>query len=291
MQAGRVIRAVGGLFDVKQDGVVRRCRARGVFKKRGITVMVGDLVEVEPVGASEGVINAVLPRQTELIRPPVANVDQALCVFSLRTPDFHARLLDRVLVCAQAARVRPVIVISKVDTGDEDELRRAAEPYERAGYTVIPASAWANVGIDQVREVLRGHITVFAGPSGAGKSSLANALSPELGLRMGDVSRKLGRGRHTTRHVELFELEPDTWIADAPGFSQLELTVASSELRDYFPEIREVGLQCEYDDCLHLEETGCAVKHAVASGELAASRYESYRTLLLELLDKEAHRY
>jgi ribosome biogenesis GTPase len=291
MPEGRVIRAVSAIFDVTDGSGVRRCRARGVFRKRGVTLMVGDIVRFEPVGGAEGVITEVLPRKTELVRPPIANVDQALCVFSVYTPDFHPRLLDRLLVCVQAAKLRPVIVVTKCDLADPAYVDTLTSPYERAGYDVVRVSVVRNEGVDAVRACLTGHVSVFAGPSGAGKSSLANALSPELGLKMGDVSRKLGRGRHTTRHVELFELAPDTWIADAPGFSQLEVPVKPDMLRQFFPDIRRHGEACKYDDCLHLDETDCAVKQAVRGGELPESRYDSYRSLLLELMEKEEHRY
>ncbi|MCL6636522.1 MAG: ribosome small subunit-dependent GTPase A [Alicyclobacillus sp.] len=292
MLEGRVTRAVGGFFDVAGEmGEVRRCRARGVFRKRGVTVLVGDLVCYEPVGTQEGIIREVLPRRTELVRPPVANVDHALLVFSAAAPPFHPQLLDRALVAAAAAGLTATLAVSKCDLADPQTLSAAVAPYEAAGYRVIRLCTPQGIGVDEVRAVLAGRVTVFVGPSGAGKSSLGNALHPSLGLKMGDISEKLGRGRHTTRHVELFHLGEGTYVVDAPGFSQLELDVSSRDLRLYFPEFAEWAEACAYRGCEHDEEEGCAVRAAAASGRLAASRYANYQALLHELRAQESRRY
>jgi ribosome biogenesis GTPase len=288
---GVVIRALSGFFDVADGDTVRRCRARGVFRKRGISVLVGDHVQYDPVGQREGIVTEVAPRRTQLVRPPIANVDLALLVFSLKEPTFHTHLLDRAIVAVSSAGIKPLVVVSKCDLGDPAEVEAAARPYRDAGYQVIAVSAKTGTGVEAVRDAIRGHISVFVGPSGAGKSSLGNALNPELGLRMGEVSAKLGRGRHTTRHVELFQLAPDTYVADAPGFSQLEVTVPSAELKNYFVDFLDHAERCEYRGCLHVDEVNCGVRSAVAAGALAQSRYDSYRSLYEELRYKEETRY
>jgi ribosome biogenesis GTPase len=288
---GLVVRATGGFFRVDEGHRQWQCRARGVFRKRGITVLVGDRVRFAPTGPDEGLIHEVLPRKTELIRPPIANADQAVLVFSARSPDFHATLLDRTLIATTAAGLRPVIVISKADLVTPDELEALAAPYRAAGYTVLSVVSPMRTGVDQVLAELAGHISVFAGPSGAGKSSLANAISPELGLKMGEISDKLRRGRHTTRHVELYRITDSTYIADAPGFSQLDLNLPANDLRLYFPEFIEPAADCAYRGCLHVDEEECGVKEAVASGHVASARYQSYRHLYEELRLKEARRY
>ncbi|WDL97410.1 ribosome small subunit-dependent GTPase A [Alicyclobacillus sp. ALC3] len=291
MQEGVVVRSLSGFFDVTTGQEVRRCRARGVFRKRGTTVLVGDRVTIELVGMTEGIIYEVLPRQTELIRPPVANVDQAVLVLSAVDPAFMPHLLDRLLVSVVVARLSPVIVITKVDLADPDLLTGITGVYTAADFAVFPVVGKVGQGVETVRTRLRGHVSVFVGPSGVGKSTLANALAPELGVKMGEISEKAGRGKHTTRHVELFELEPDTYIVDAPGFSSLELDVPSTELRNYFPEFQPLAAACPYRGCQHVDEDECAVRTAADTGALAESRYESYCSLWHELRDREEHRY
>jgi len=293
---GRVVRGVGGFFDVQSGNEIVRCRARGVFRKRGTTVVVGDWVNWEPASedeaqSGEAVITGVYPRSTELVRPPMANCDTAVLVFSVRTPDFQGQLLDRTLVSVTNAGLFAVIVLSKIDLLPLEEVQQLAEPYERAGYQVLKVGRGYDGEVARLKEALAGHVSVFAGPSGAGKSSLANLLAPELGLKMGSISEKAGRGRHTTRHVELFPLGPSTFVADAPGFSKLDVDVDSAELRHYFPEFAELAENCPYRGCQHVHESTCAVKDAVETGQLSASRYESYRALYEELRIKEERRY
>lgn len=288
---GLVIRSLAGFFDVADAGVTRRCRARGVFRKRGVRVLVGDRVQYQPVGASEGVITEVLPRTTELVRPPVANVDHALLVFSVVTPAFQPRLLDRALVAVSVAGLAATIVLTKCDLADSEEVDRAAAPYTAAGYPVLRTAAPLGQGVEAVRAAIAGRVTVFVGPSGAGKSSLGNALAPGLGLKMGDVSDKIGRGRHTTRHVELFDLGGNTYVVDAPGFSQLELDLPARDLRLHFPEFSPWAASCAYRGCEHAEEAECAVRDAVRRGDVSAERYQSYLELLRDVREKEATRF
>lgn len=286
---GTVVRAINSFFYVRESSQLRQCRARGVFRKRGINVLVGDRVIYEAVG-DEGVIVEVQPRRTQLYRPPIANVDQAMLVFSLRTPDFLPHLLDRMLVAVLHAGLTPLIVLSKTDLMEQAHVLNLAAIYQAAGYSVLMVSKTTETGYEDVISNLHGHTTVLAGPSGAGKSTLANRVAPQLGLKMGEVSDKLGRGRHTTRHVELYPLDDETFVADAPGFSQLDLDIASEEVRFYFPEIVHIGQDCEYRGCLHIDESPCAVRSAVGQ-DISQSRYDSYRTIVVELRDKEAHMY
>jgi len=288
---GLVTRALNSFFDVVGPFGMRRCRARGVFKKRGTTVLVGDRVTFDPIGATEGIIHNVQARRMFLVRPPIANVDQVFLVFSMATPDFHPNLLDRTLIQVMAADVVPCIVITKCDLASAAQVTAATRPYEEAGYNVLKVSDKGTTGMTGVFAALQGKITVFAGPSGAGKSTLANAISPELGLKMGEVSEKLGHGKHTTRHVELYPVNETTWLADAPGFSQMDVQVAASKLRSYYPEFEKPAEQCMYRGCLHVDEVDCGVKEAVVSGDVHAVRYESYRHLYLEIADREAHQY
>ncbi|GMA49108.1 hypothetical protein GCM10025857_04650 [Alicyclobacillus contaminans] len=184
-----------------------------------------------------------------------------------------------------------MIVVTKCDLGTEAEIAAATAPYRQAGYETLAVSSLTGMGVDQVRVAMEGRVSVFVGPSGAGKSSLGNALAPALGLKMGDVSAKLGRGRHTTRHVELFQLGERTFVVDAPGFSQLELNIPSSSLRKYFPDFERLAEGCAYRGCLHIDETECAVQRAVAEGALSSDRYASYRALYEEIRHKEETRY
>lgn len=287
---GMVTKAIGGFFDVHAEGVTRRCRARGVFKKRGVTIMVGDRVEFSPIG-TEGIVEKVLPRRTQLIRPPIANVDQALMVFSLVTPDLNVHLLDRILTAAAVAGIDCQIVLTKSDLVTPEQIEEVRRVYESAGYRVLVTASTFDQGVDAVRDALKGKLSVFAGPSGAGKSTLANAILPALGLKMGEISDKAGLGRHTTRHVELFSVAPDTWVADAPGFSQLEVSVSSQELRRYLPEFLAVADACPYRGCLHIDEQECAVKDAVSSGRINRGRYESYRMMYDEIRTREENMY
>lgn len=291
MGEGRVIRAISGFFDVRDEAGVRRCRARGVFKKNGVTVLVGDRVVFEPIGLMEGVVTEVLPRSSELVRPPIANVDHVLVVFSLVTPDLNLLMLDKTIVAASLAGVRPSVVLTKSDLAPPDEVAATREIYERCGYATLAIAAKNGIGIDQVRALMKGNVNVVAGPSGAGKSTLANALAPNLELQMGEVSEKIGRGKQTTRHVELFQLDDDTWLADAPGFSQLQLNVASRDLRLHFPDFIEAASACPYRGCLHMDENVCGVKTWVSDGRIAASRYHSYQQLCIEIRERELSEY
>ncbi|GLG01066.1 putative ribosome biogenesis GTPase RsgA [Alicyclobacillus hesperidum subsp. aegles] len=291
MAEGRVIRAISGFFDVQDGEKVRRCRARGVFKKRGTTVLVGDRVLYEPIGSNEGVIGEVLPRTTELVRPPIANVDHVVVACSFVTPDLNLYMLDKTLVAAALAGVEPTVVLTKSDLVVSERVEEIVKLYRGIGYETYAIAAKFGSGVAQVRARLKGRISVFAGPSGAGKSTLANALLPGLHLQTGEVSEKIGRGKQTTRHVELFQMDAESWVADAPGFSQLQLELASRDLREYFLDFAEPAQACGYRGCLHLDEEGCGVKDAVERSQIALSRYTSYRQLYHEIREQELNEY
>lgn len=274
-------------------GVLVQCRAKGVFRNRNLKPLVGDNVEFDLLDEKdmEGNVTEILPRKNALVRPAAANVDQALVVFALTHPDPNLNLLDRFLVMMEAQQVPVIICFNKADLAGEEEEERYRFIYETAGYEVLFLSALENRGLDQVRERLAGKTTVFAGPSGVGKSSLINLLSPEASMETGDISRKIERGRHTTRHSELFALDEDSYICDTPGFSSIYLpeSMEKEELGRYFPEFREYEESCRFQGCAHIHEPDCAVKEALAEGRISPVRYENYTLLYNELKDKRRY--
>lgn len=293
MPEGMIVKALAGFYYVRTDDRVVQCKARGIFKKRGISPLVGDRVEFTPVGEQEGVIEEVRPRSVEMMRPPIANVNQAILVFSVKEPALNRRLLDRMLVLIERAGIRPVIVLSKTDLTDQlSEVEPQIEPYREMGYPVYFVSAKNGIGYEAIRTILDGKISVLAGQSGVGKSSLLNALFPDLNLKMGEVSQKLGRGRHTTRHVELIEIDRDSFIADTPGFSQLDFgNLEPDELDAYFRDIASLSANCYYRGCQHDREEGCAVRKAYDEGHLDETRYEHYLEFLKEVRETKEGRY
>jgi ribosome biogenesis GTPase / thiamine phosphate phosphatase len=284
-----IIRAVGGFYDVRTaEGADYRCRARGRLKKEGVSLYVGDRVVISPLSAGEGVLEEVLPRKTLLSRPPAANVEQVMVICAPADPPLSVQLLDRLLVLAENARLRAVICMNKEDLPHDDVDENLRALYGGIGYTVLITSAKYGLGIEAVQEELCGRLSVLAGPSGVGKSSLLNRIQPGLKLRVGEISEKLKRGRHTTRHVELLPLDCGGWVADSPGFSQLDLTdVSSEELPFCFPEFQEIALRCRFNGCRHIHEPDCAVKEALEAGQIAATRYANYRVFIDEVTARE----
>ena len=300
LRTGTVVKAQTNLYEVRLDGdgQVVLCALRGRLRRQAGDVLTGDRVEVT-VQEGGAAIERVLPRRNRLIRPPVANVDRVLLVQSLQEPDPVPILMDRILVQAEALDLPVVIAFTKLDrlvaaAGEPlpGWAARLVEGYRQAGYPVHRVAAPKGWGLEELAAALREGITVVAGPSGAGKSTLLNALKPGLNLATGDVSRKLGRGRHTTRFVELLPLTGEGWVADTPGFSRLELPeLEPEELGDLWPEIRREAAGCRFRGCLHRSEPGCAVRAARDAGRIAGWRYQNYLVLLAELEERLAERY
>lgn len=289
---GRVVRSVGDYHTVALEGGGELlCRTRGRVKLGRGALMAGDLVMVRVLG-DEGVVEEVFPRKTQLIRPPIANVEQAVIVMALARPRPAPQLLDRILIMAEREGLQSIIVLSKRDLAGDAEVRALADVYAAVGYTVVPTSVKTGLGLEQLRERLQGRVSVLAGPSGVGKSSLLKALLPGVELDVGQVSRKSERGRHTTRHVSLLPLHPDGWVADSPGFATLSLgTMDPRALPAYYPEYLRLADQCRFTGCLHHEEPDCAVKAALSRGELHPDRYRRYLEILSELKEAYERRY
>ena len=284
---GIVIKAYGGFYFVGCGGDLWQCSLRGVFRHRKLEVMVGDRVAVKPLDRNKGVVDQVYPRRNSLVRPPVANVDRVVIVFSVRDPEPSLGLLDRFLVHAEAAGVQPVTCFNKSDLAGE-QIPDFIKIYRDAGYTVISTSTRSNTGVSDLKTLLNQGITVFAGPSGVGKSSLLNAIQPGLRLKTGEIGEKLKRGRHTTRHVELLALDGGGLVADTPGFSSLFVPeVKREELYFYFPEMEKYVPDCRFKGCLHHSEPDCAVKEAVARNEIDSGRYGRYLEILNEITGRE----
>ncbi|MDY3248845.1 MAG: ribosome small subunit-dependent GTPase A [Candidatus Choladocola sp.] len=286
---GKIIKGIGGFYYVHgQDGNVYECRAKGIFRKDKIKPLVGDNVEMSVIDgqALTGNVDAILPRKNVLIRPAAANVDQALVVFAMASPKPNLNLLDRFLISMEQQSIPVVICFNKMDLTDSETVKELREAYEGCGSEVLFLSVARQEGMEEVRNLLRGKTTVVAGPSGVGKSSLTNALQPGVRMEVGEVSRKIDRGRHTTRHTELIVLpfEERTYFLDTPGFSSLYLQgIACEELKEYFYEFTPYEPYCRFQGCMHLSEPDCAVKEALQEGKISRLRYENYVQLSQEL--------
>ena len=276
---GRILRSLSGFYDVQTaDGLVT-CRARGILRKEGNSPLTGDLVEIT-VERGKGMVEKILPRKNKFIRPAVANID-ALVVFAANVnPITEPYLIDRVAAIAGDQNVPVILCINKCDLDPAVDLVRI---YEHAGFRVICTSAETGEGVQELKESISGKLVAFTGNSGVGKSSILNRLAPELNLATGEVSEKLGRGRHTTRHVELYRLGDDTYVADTPGFSSFDTDqmdiILKENLQYAFPDFGKYIGQCRFDDCSHRKEPDCAVRTARENGEIEKSRYDSYLKL------------
>lgn len=288
MPVGLIMKALSGFYYVIEDETnqIFECRGRGVFRKKEITPLVGDRVTFDIVDEDKGYITDIHPRTSELIRPPISNVDQVLLVFSVKNPDFNQPLLDRFLAIIEAVHLTPVIVLTKYDLLDDERKMEPYVAYYRSiGYTVIQTSKYHPETLEPLKDQLKDHISVFAGQSGVGKSSLLNALDASLELNEGEISKALGRGRHTTRHVELFNLYGGL-IADTPGFSSLDFvefgideTILSHSFIDFF----ELSDGCKFRTCIHQNEPKCAVKEQLGQNDIYDQRYQNYVNFQNEL--------
>ncbi|MFD1038034.1 ribosome small subunit-dependent GTPase A [Virgibacillus byunsanensis] len=284
MTKGRIIKALSGFYYVKSGVDIYQCRGRGVFRKKKINPLVGDFVTFDISNPGEGYISTIETRKNELIRPPIANIDQAVILSSATMPDFSPLLLDRFLVLIESKDIEPIIFISKMDVISEDlnkNIEKYQQDYKAIGYQVELISTKKE--LNHLDSYFSDHVSVIAGQSGVGKSSLLNALKPSLLLKTDDISKSLGRGKHTTRHVELIEVS-NGLVADTPGFSSLDFNeIELEELADCFPEMRERKENCKFRGCMHNKEPKCAVKQAVEEGEIASYRYEHYLSFYTEI--------
>jgi len=273
LRKGLVVKSIGGLYSVESPDGIFDCVPRGLFRKKGETVCVGDMVSFN----DELVIKEILPRKNHIIRPPLANMDQLVFVVSMCEPSPNLTLLDKFIAIAEFKKIQPLIVLTKVDLDESDNIFSV---YTGAGIKVVSADYSSKESIDSVKDCLKGKISAFTGNSGVGKSTLLNAIAPGLDIPTGEISKKLGRGRHTTRHAQLYKLDNGGYIADTPGFSTFETNkydiIKKEALSDCFIEFSDYSDKCMFSDCSHTREKGCAVLDAVNSGMISPSRHESY---------------
>lgn len=290
---GKIIKGIGGFYYVHAgDGMIYECKARGIFRRENIKPLVGDLVEMEVLDEAEraGNVSRILPRKSKLIRPAVANIDQALVVFAVVKPEPNFNLLDRFLIMMEQQELPCIVCFNKSDIASEEERLKLQRAYETCGYRVLFISVREKEGLEEVRALLQGKTTALAGPSGVGKSSLINYLHPQAAMETGAISRKIDRGKHTTRHSELFVLDRESYIMDTPGFSSLQLfDMEKEDLKDFYPEFRAYEEGCRFRGCVHVKEPDCGVKAALEEGKISDVRYHNYTVLYEEL--KERKRY
>lgn len=285
MIEGIIVKGIGGFYYVKTKTGTIESRARGVFREESLKPLVGDKVKIKISSEDgSGYIFDILPRKTQLIRPAVANITQAIVVMSIKDPSINTWLLDKFLLMSDYEGLNTLLCINKFDL-DMKATIKIEEIYKDAGYEVIVTSIEKNIGIELLKEKLNDNISVFAGPSGVGKSTLLNAISPSFDLETGQVSNKTKRGKHTTRHVELLELNENSYVLDSPGFSSLNLDFIEDEiqLRNYFRDIKRYGDKCSFLSCLHDQEPDCAIKDKVDEGIINKERYKNYLSLLDEV--------
>ena len=282
---GRIIKAIGGFYYVEAADTVYECRARGVFRKKNMSPLVGDLVTAVVLEDGTGTVSEITPRKNQLVRPPIANLDQLILVVSICDPAPSTLVIDKMIAAAEEQGIEPVLVVSKTDLQDAGWLRAI---YEKAGIPFYAVSSVTGEGVEAVRPLLQGKITAFTGNTGAGKSSLLNCIDPAFGLATGEISQKLGRGRHTTRHVELLPVEGG-YVADTPGFSFIQIErynmVKKEDLQFCFREFAPYLQSCRFVSCSHVKEKGCAVLEAVEKGQISPSRHESYVAMYNEVKD------
>ena len=288
---GKIVKGISGFYyvDVIESGVYE-CRAKGIFRKEKRKPLVGDQVTIEVIDEEKKIGNlvSIQERKNTLIRPAVANVDQALVIFSVSKPNPNLGLLDRFLVTMERQNLSTTICFNKLDL--KEECSQLQKIYEKSGCRVMFTSTKTGEGIEDIKYLLHGKTTTVAGPSGVGKSSMINLLHPQARMEIGEVSKKIDRGKHTTRHSELFRIDEETYLIDTPGFSSLYLEdLEANELKDYFYEFGLFAHDCRFLGCAHVKEPDCAVKSAVQEGKISRERYESYLTLYQEL--KEKRRY
>lgn len=286
MIEGRIVKVLAGFYYVESGNDVIQCRARGKFRNDDIKPLVGDRCLFEVEGNNDGYIMKLFDRVNTLVRPPICNVDQGLLVFSRKKPDFSTLLLDKFLMLVEHLNIEPIIIVSKMDLESDDNIEEVLKPYEDAGYKVIRLSSVNLDGIDDVKSVLKGKVSFITGQSGVGKSSLINALDPTKLLKTNEISKALGRGKHTTRHVELWPMYGG-YVADTPGFSSLDLDIDEIDAAHSYHDFRELSINCKFRGCLHDSEPDCKVKEAVNNGFISKERYDHYLYYLSEIKKRE----
>ena len=290
---GKIVKGISGFYyvHVVESGIYE-CKAKGIFRQQKMKPLVGDDVEIDIISEEKktGNVAAILPRKNALIRPAVANVDQALLIFAAASPNPNFNLLDRFLVMMGRQDVPVILCFNKCDLITEEQKQEIASIYEASGCKILFVSAKKELGLNALQEILEGKTTTVAGPSGVGKSSLINLLAPEACMETGEISKKIERGRHTTRHSELIQLREDGYIMDTPGFSSLYLPeMEKEELQDCYPEFAAYEPYCRFQGCSHISEPDCGVKEALTEGKIHPVRYENYCQLYGELKDRKKY--
>lgn len=284
---GKIVKGIAGFYYIHAHGLgIYECKAKGAFRNQKVKPLVGDMVEFDIIDDEhkKGNIVKILPRLNALIRPAVANVDQAMIVFAVAQPLPNLNMLDRFLIMMQMQQVETIICFNKTDVSNEVETEKLGKIYENSGCRILFTSVERGEGLDAVRSLLHDKTTVMAGPSGVGKSSMMNWLKPEAEMATGDISQKIQRGRHTTRHSELFHLEGKTYIMDTPGFTSLYINeIEAGDLKNYFTEFDAYEGLCRFNGCVHINEPDCAVKQALEEGKISRNRYDNYVALYEEL--------
>ena len=293
MNKGRIVKGIAGFYYIETENTnIYECKAKGIFRKDNIKPLVGDVVGIDIIDEEKklGNINEILPRKNVLIRPPVANVDQAVILFAIVKPNPNYNLLDRFLIMMRQQNLPVIICFNKQDIASEEEQKELYDAYEKCGYKVLFISVKEEKGLDELKELLKGKTTTLAGPSGVGKSSLLNKLVPDAQMQIGELSKKIERGKNTTRHSELFYVKElskggeHTFVIDTPGFTSLGMfDLTTDNLMNYYPEFEEYEPECRFGGCSHIAEPDCGVKRAVEEGKIAKVRYDNYKVLYEEL--------
>jgi ribosome biogenesis GTPase / thiamine phosphate phosphatase len=283
---GLIVKGIAGFYYVElKDGTIIECKARGKFRKEKLTPIVGDRVRIMlEDNKAVGIIDEIHPRKSQLVRPMVSNVDQAFIVFALKKPDINLQLLDKLLILAEHHSLNAIICLNKSDLDTADTYDTISESYEKIGYKVLRANGHTNEGIDIIKQYAKDKISVFVGPSGVGKSTIFNLIQNRVKMETGEISSKIDRGKHTTRHAELIEIFPNSFVVDTPGFSSMDISfVDPADLQYAFKDFQEHLNKCKYTSCLHDKESDCRIKELVEKGIITETRYNTYVTLLNEL--------
>lgn len=290
MLKGTIIKGIGGFYYISTTNGVYECRARGRFRKEGIKPTVGDIVNIGILDEKnkKGSLDVIEPRKNCLIRPRVANIDQAIIVFASVSPDFSPDIMDRFIVLAEQQKLEIIICINKIDIDTDEKYKEIYNTYNSAGFDIIAVSASEKIGCDELLEKLKGKISVLAGPSGVGKSSILNMIDPDISAKVGEISKKIERGKHTTRQSELIELDSNTFIVDSPGFTSLDMSsIEPDELQYYFREFEKYLGDCRFTGCRHINETEefCGIKSQVGKN-ISESRYQRYKDIYNEIIEE-----